>query len=168
MEHDDQGPAPSILSMDVGKETSLSLGKTTTRVYHPRCYRRIARKKKKKKTTFRQRRVKTRVHSLRYRRRISRNDDVSIKARQKTAPAQGKRAPAQGRLGRRPGSSILDTVAGYWEENVTLPRKDDDQGPASSILSTNIGKKASLCLGKTTPQHPRYYRRILGRKRHCT
>ena len=140
-EDDDQGLASSMLSTD-----------------------------SREKTTFRQRRVKTKVHSLRYRRRISRNDDVSIKARQKTTPAQGKRAPAQGRLGRRPGSSILDTVAGYWGENVTLRTEDDDQGAASSILSTDIEQKASFYLGKTTTrvQHPRCCRRILGRKRHFT
>ena len=79
---------------------------------------------------------------------------------------------------RRPGSSILDTVGGYWKESVTLPREDedqgpredDDQGPASSTPSTDIGKKTSLYLGKTmtSVQHPRNYRRILGRKRPFT
>ena len=64
----------------------------------------------------------------------------------------------------------LDAIDKHWDEDVTLFREDDDQDAASSILSTDIGGETSLYLGKTTTrvQHPRYYRRIVGRKRHFT
>ena len=57
----------------------------------------------------------------------------------------------------------LENLATWLGLDVTFPREDDDQGPASAILSTDIGEKTSLSLGKTTTraQHPRYCRRIL-------
>ena len=51
--------------------------------------------------------------------------------------------------GQGPSSSILSTDVGK-KKNFVFAREDDDQGPASSMLSTDIGKRTSLSLGKTT------------------
>ena len=38
----------------------------------------------------------------------------------------------------------LENLATWLGLDVTFPREDDDQGPASSILSTDIGKKKKV------------------------